>query len=62
MITIDFTQKDIDALDYERFHHPHPKVQRKMEALFLKAKGLKHAEICRLCGISTPTLITYLRQ
>ncbi len=62
MITIEFSQDDIDALDYERFHHPHPKVQRKMEALFLKAKGLKHAEICRLCGISTPTFITYLRQ
>ncbi len=62
MLTIEFSEADIDTLDYERFHHPHPKVQKKMEALYVKAKGLKHCEICRLCGISKPTLITYLRQ
>ncbi len=62
MITIEFTEADIDALDHERFHHPHPKVQKKMEALYLKAKGLKHCEICRLCGISKHTLVTYLKQ
>ena len=62
MMTIDFSQADIDALDRERFHHSHPKVQKKMEALYLKAKGLKHAEICRLCGISKTTLITHLKQ
>ena len=62
MITIEFSEADIHALDYERFHHPHPKVQKKMEALYLKAKSLKHAEICRLCSISKPTLITYLKQ
>ena len=62
MIVIEFNKADIEALDYERFHHPHPKVQKKMEALYLKAKGLKHAEICRLCGISKTTLVTYLQQ
>jgi len=33
-----------------------------MEALYLKAKGLKHGEICRLCGISKTTLVTYVTQ
>ena len=32
MIVIDFTQEAIEALDYQRYHHPHPRVQRKMEA------------------------------
>ena len=62
MITIALSEADIKALEYERFHHSHPKVQKKMEALYLKAKGLKHAEICRVCGISKTTLITYLKQ
>lgn len=62
MITIEFSEVDIEALDHERFHHLHPQVRRKMEALYLKAKGLKHLEICRLCGISTQTFITWLKQ
>ena len=62
MIVIDFTQKDIEALDYLRYHHPHPKVQRKMEALWLKSQGLPHQEIARLTGISKNTLRAYLRQ
>lgn len=62
MITIEFNEADIEALDYERFNHPHPKVRRKMEALYLKAKELKHGEICRLCGISKQTLVNYLKQ
>ena len=34
MIAIDFTPADIDALHHERFHHPHPRVQEKMEAVY----------------------------
>ena len=40
MIRIEFTEEAIDKLRYERFHHPHPRVQRKMEALLLKSEGL----------------------
>ena len=56
MIAIDFTEEDIEALDYERYHHPHPRVQRKMEALWLKYQGLPHNQITRLAGISPNTL------
>ena len=62
MIAIDFTEEDIEALDYERYHHPHPKVQRKMEALWLKHQGLPHSQITRLAGISPNTLRAYLRH
>jgi len=31
-------------LSYERFNHPHPFVQRKMEALWLKSQGLPHQQ------------------
>src|SRR4051794_24941030 len=62
MIAIDFTPQDIDALHFERFHHPHPRVQLKMEAVYLKSQGLPHREICRLARISENTLRAYLRQ
>src|SRR5512135_3714707 len=61
MIHIDFTPEQIDALHHERFHHPHPRVQLKMEAVYLKSQGLPHHEICRLARISENTLRTYLR-
>ena len=62
MIQLDFFETEIDALYQERFHHPHPHVQKKMEALYLKSKGLAHKEICRLVHITRATLSEYLKQ
>ena len=63
MIKLEFSPEAIEALEYERYHHPPPKVQRKMEAVYLKSQRLSHPEIGRLCQIkSRTTLITYLQQ
>ena len=62
MIRIEFTEEAIAKLRYERFHHPHPRVQRKMEALLLKSEGLPHKRIAQIVGISENTLRDYLRQ
>ena len=62
MILISFTEEERQALNYERYHHPHPHVQRKMEVLWLKSNGVPHHEICRLAGISPRTLCNYLRD
>jgi transposase len=62
MLTLDFSPQDIDALHHERFHHPHPRVQLKMEAVYLKSQGLPHQEICRLTRVTENTLRAYLRQ
>ena len=62
MITIDFTPEQIDALHHERFHHPHPRVQLKMEVVYLKSLGMAHHEICRIARITENTLRTYLGQ
>lgn len=62
MINIEFTSEEIDALELERYHHPDPKVQKKMEVLYLKSQQLAHQDICRLCRISEPTLVTYLKH
>jgi transposase len=62
MIKLSFTEAAIAALHYERFHHPHPRVQRKMEAVYLKSQGLLHREITAIVRISEPTLVSYLRE
>ena len=54
-IKIQFTEAEIKQLDYERYHHPHPRVQRKMEALWLKSQGASHQDICKYAGISANT-------
>ena len=58
----EFTEEAIAKLRYERFHHPHPRVQRKMKTLLLKSAGLPHNQIARIVGISENTLRDYLRE
>lgn len=62
MIKIEFSEEEKEALNYERYHHPHPHVQRKMETLWLKSQGLSHDDICRLAAISPNTLRSYLQD
>jgi len=59
MIQIAFTAEAIAQLHYERYHHPHPRVQQRMEALLLKAKGLPHATIADCVGVCENTLRSY---
>jgi len=61
MIEVKFTENDIERLNYERYHYPHPLVQRRMESLWLKSQGLKHEEICRLTKISPNTLRNHIK-
>ena len=60
MIELTFTEETISELHYERYHHPHARVQMKMEALLLKASGLPHYQIAACVGVSAPTLRSYL--
>jgi len=62
MIQLEFRFEDRAALAEERFEHPHPQVQRKMEALWLKSLDLPHRLICQICCISGNTLREYLRD
>nr|VFJ45464.1 MAG: Homeodomain-like domain-containing protein [Candidatus Kentron sp. FM]VFJ49062.1 MAG: Homeodomain-like domain-containing protein [Candidatus Kentron sp. FM]VFK06764.1 MAG: Homeodomain-like domain-containing protein [Candidatus Kentron sp. FM] len=61
MIQVEFTLEGIDALEYERYHHPDPRVQKRMEILYLKSQGTPHNQIKELCHISGATLATYLK-
>src|SRR5271157_609942 len=58
-IQLAFTPENIKALNYERFHHPVPLVQRRMEVLWLKSHELPHAQIATLGNISETTMREY---
>jgi transposase len=62
MLQLELTETQKQALYYERFNHPHPRVQLKMEVLWLKSQGLPHQQICQLAGISENTLRSYCRD
>ena len=62
MIRIEFSEDETEQLRLERFGHPHPRVQRKMEALLLKSESLPHHQITRILGVSENTLRQYLRE
>lgn len=61
MIRIEFSEHDLVEIQRLRYEHPHPRVRRRMEVLWLKSQGLAHQEICRLADVSSNTLRQYLR-
>ena len=58
---LEFTPEIQEALNYERYHHPVPLVQRRMEVLWLKSHDLPHALIAELGGVSENTMREYFR-
>ena len=62
MLNIFPTAEEIKILQYERFHHPHPHVQQKMDVILLKSFGLSHQMIAEIVGICTNTLRTYIEE
>lgn len=59
MRTVAFAPEVLDAIRHDRYHHPHPRVQEKMEVLWLKSKGLTHEEIAGLADVSRRTVQRY---
>jgi transposase len=57
-----FSDEDLNAIDSDRYHHPHPHIQRKMEVLWLKSHGLPHRQIADLAGVSLRTVQRYLDE
>ena len=58
---IEFTPEIIDTLNHERYHHPVPLVQRRMEALWLKSHNLSHDLIAKLVGVTENTIREYFQ-
>ena len=60
-LQIEFTPEIINILNYERYHHPVPLVQRRMEALWLKSHNLPQGWIATLVGVSENTIRDYFQ-
>jgi transposase len=57
-----FSQEVVTEIRHDRYHHPHPRVQRKMEVLWLKSRGLTHAEIAEFADVSPRSVQRYLDE
>jgi transposase len=62
MRTITFTAEERRDLAHDRYHHPDPRVQRKMEVLWLKSHGLNHDDIAAYADVSRRTVPRYLDE
>ena len=58
-IQLEFTPEQIAELRYQRYNHPIPLVQRRMETLLLKAYGLAHEQIEEIVDIAGNTMREY---
>ena len=62
MRSISFPAADLEAIAYDRYHHPDPRVQRKLEVPWLKHQGLTHAASAALAGVSRSSVQRYLDE
>src|SRR3954464_6158896 len=62
MRTITFTPEDRRGLAPDRYHYPSPRVQRKMEVLWLKSHDLPHDAIAAYADVSLRTVQRYLDE
>lgn len=60
-LQLEFTPEVLEELTYERYRHPLPIVQRRMEALWLKSHSLPPGQIAQLVNISENTLGDYFQ-
>ena len=62
MINIQFGKQDSDKFYKNFLGEYHRKTRLKNFALYLKCMGFSHSEIYKLCRISKPTLVSYLKD
>jgi len=62
VIRINPSSEDVEFFQYERINHPHPRVQIRMDVLWLKTNELPHKQIAKIAGVSKNTVPRYLRM
>jgi transposase len=63
MLTLTISEADCQRLNYERFRHPSPIVQKRLHALYLKAAtNLAHQTIAAIVDIHPDTLTHYIHR
>jgi transposase len=62
MRAFSFSEEVLAQIRHDRYHHPHPRVQRKMEVLWLKSRGLTHADVAAFADVSPRSVQRYLDE
>ena len=62
MVNIAFTEEDIDRLYEEQLSHERQSARKKLLAVYLKSIGVEHAMICKICRVSWPTMLSYIKE
>jgi transposase len=57
-----FSDEQLDEIRRDRARHPHPRVQQKMNVLWLKSRGLTHDRIADLADTSLRTVQRVLTE
>lgn len=60
MSNLSFSDEERQTFHKERFEYPHPRVQQRMEVLWLISQGLVYREAARLAGVSEATVDRYV--
>jgi transposase len=55
-----FSQDDLRILAQQRYEHPDPRVQQRMEVLWLISQKVTHLEAAKLAGVSRATAERYV--
>ena len=59
--TYSFPEEVVEAIARDRYQHPDPRVQERMEVLWLKSKNEPHGRIAELANVSRSTVQRALR-
>jgi transposase len=59
--TYSFPEAAVEAIAHDRYRHPDPRVQQRMEVLWLKSQNEPHWRIAELAGVSRSTVQRTLR-
>jgi len=62
MRQLHFSQDALAEIEHDRYRHPHPFIQRKMEVLWLKSHGFPHHDIAKLACCSLRSVQRYLNE
>jgi len=59
---LNLSEEEIRRLNYERFHYPCPKIQKRLHTVYLKAtQGMSNIQIGKLLDIHSNSVATYLK-
>lgn len=59
-VPLTFSDQDQETLAKERYEHPDPRVQKRMEVLWLISQGMTHQKAAHLASVSRATAERYV--